>query len=72
MMKVRMKVTGVDKLQKHLKALPKEARQEMAKVIKQAGRKGVAAAKAHAPVDTGETRESIYFKYLGERGKRAP
>ena len=70
MMKVRMKVTGVDKLQKHLKALPKEARQEMAKVIKKAGRRGVTAAKAHAPVKTGETRDSVYFKYLGERSKK--
>lgn len=54
-----MKVQGLDRLNRKLKALPKDAEEEISKAMEQSANEIVALAKSLAPVESGDLQMSI-------------
>lgn len=58
-----MKVKGVDKLKRKLKAMPKIARDEIHDALRQSAAEMVGTAKSFAPVKSGALRDSVGYTF---------
>jgi len=58
-------VEGLDKLNARLKAMPAETIRQVSAAVEKGAERMVAQAQRFAPVDTGETRDSIKWEWSG-------
>jgi len=65
-----VRVTGAKKLQRQLRELPEDVREEVAKVIRRNTEAGARMARHLVPVNSGELKNWIYTKYDTEDGFR--